>query len=100
MAKLMGLLLAVGALAAAAALVPMNGRTVLARWKASAGPADFASRSWREVALAAGLSEAPAHRPAARAARPAPKRSQPAESHSEADRAALERIVSERAASR
>jgi hypothetical protein len=98
MAKMVGLLLVVGALAAAVALVPLNGRTVLARWRDSRGPSDFAARAWREAAAAAGLVDPPTARVAARASKPAAKRAQPAEHHTEADRAALERIVSERAA--
>jgi hypothetical protein len=104
MAKLLGLLLFVGALIAAAMLVPVGGRTVQDRWRASRGAADFASRSWHEVAVAAGLEDPP-RRPLARqgrqaspAASPAPaSRPRPVERISEADRAALERVVSERA---
>lgn len=94
MPRLIGLLLFVGALAAAAALVPVGGRTVHDRWKASRGPSDFVSRSWREVVAASGISEPPARKPAARTAREAAR---PAERHTDADRAELERIVSERA---
>jgi hypothetical protein len=47
MAKLVGFLLVVGALAGAAVLVPIDGRTVLDRWQSARGPADFANRAWR-----------------------------------------------------
>lgn len=98
MAKLLGLLLVLGALAAAVALVPLDGRTVLDRWRAAPSAAAFASRSWGEVAVATGLRDPPARRSAASRERPAARRAAPMERHSDADRAALERIVSEHAA--
>lgn len=91
MVKLAGLLLVAGALAAGAAYVPIGGRTVRDRWHASKGAADFARRSFREISQAAGLLDPPA-RPAPK---PAPPRA-PVERHTEADRAALERVVAER----
>jgi len=99
MAKLVGILLVVSALAGAAALVPIEGRTVLDRWQAARGPADFASGCWREIAVASGLRETP-RRPGAQQARaPAGQRPQkPVEHHTDADRAALDRLVGERAA--
>jgi len=97
MAKLLGLLLVLGALAGAAAFVPVGGRTVLARWQGARGPADFARRSWHEVAAAAGIEEPPRRSPAPR---PRPGQARPVERHTESDRAALERVVSEHAADR
>ncbi|MBI5067018.1 MAG: hypothetical protein HZB56_02180 [Deltaproteobacteria bacterium] len=97
MAKLVGFLLVVGALAGAAALVPVDGRTVLDRWQAARGPGDFVSRSWREIAVATGLQEPP-RRPAAQARTPASQKGQkPVEHHTDADRAALDRLVNDRA---
>ncbi len=96
MAKLVGFLLVVGALAGAAVLVPIDGRTVLDRWHGARGPADFATRSWRELAVAAGLEEPPRR---AGAQAPAGQKAQkPVEHHTDADRAALDRLVGERAA--
>jgi len=99
MAKLVGLLLVLGALVGAAALVPLHGRTVLARWESSRGAADFARRSWQEVAAATGLEDPPRRGGATARPRPAVQ-PRPVERHTEADRAALERVVSERAADR
>ncbi len=90
MAKLLGILLVVGALAGAATLVPIDGRTVLDRWHAARGPGDFAARAWREVAVATGLQEPPRK---AQAHAPAGKAQKPVEHHTEADRAALDRLV-------
>jgi len=95
MAKLVGILLVVGALAGAATLVPLDGRTVLDRWQAARGPADFAARSWREIASATGLQDPP-RRPGAQARAPAPG-PKPVEHHTDADRAALDRLVGEKA---
>jgi hypothetical protein len=102
MVKLLGLLLFVGALAAVVAFVPVGGRTILDRWHASQGPSDFARRGWHEVAAHTGLEPEQPHRPAAARARSAPGRAAapskaPVERHTPADRAALERIVSEHA---
>jgi hypothetical protein len=96
MAKLVGFLLVLGALAGAIALVPIQGRTVLDRWHAARSPSDFASRSWREIALATGLEEPP-RRSATQARGPAAKPQKPVEHHTDADRAALDRLVGERA---
>jgi len=97
MARLVGFLLCAGALAAAVALVPVRGRTVLERWRVARGPADFVSRSWQEAAAAAGLSGPQAGKPPARASRQDGRRAEPTERHTAADRAEIERIVSERA---
>jgi hypothetical protein len=97
---LIGLGLLAG-LAAAVAFVPLRGRTVLDRWSASRGPRDFFERSYHEAKAAAGLEPEKARpartrparpaKPPARAARPG----MPTENHSEADRAALDRIIAE-----
>ncbi len=89
-------------LAAAAAFVPLRGRTVWDRWSASRGPLDFFERGYHEAKAAVGLEPEKPHpgrarparpsKPQARTARPGP----PTESHSEADRAALDRIIAER----
>ncbi len=91
------------ALAAAIALVPMRGRTVLDRWNASHSTRDFLERGYRETKLAMGIgAEDPrpgrAHsprlaKPQARPARPPT----PTEQHSAEDRAELDRIVTEHA---
>ncbi|HVI75869.1 MAG TPA: hypothetical protein VM683_12870 [Anaeromyxobacteraceae bacterium] len=91
------------ALAAAAAFVPLRGRTVLDRWRAAPDATTFATRSWSEAKAALGLAPEPPRpgsrpkarplRSAARGARPAP----PTEQHTDADRAALERVLAERA---
>jgi len=95
MLKLVGTLFVAGALAAGAAYVPIGGRTVRDRWHASRDASDFARRSFQEMARAAGLLDPPA-----KAAQPkaAPPPRQPVERHTDADRAALERVVAERGA--
>lgn len=98
MAKLVGFLLVVGALAGAVTFVPIDGRTVLDRWQAARGPADFASRSWREIAAATGLSEPPRRSPAQARAPQGQRQARPVEHHTDADRAALDRLVGEKAA--
>jgi hypothetical protein len=103
MAKLLGALLLLGGLAAAAALVPLGGRTVVERWNAAASPSDFARRGWHELAQASGLEGPPRRAATSRAARPQadPARgARPVERHTPADRAALDRLVSERARER
>ena len=100
---LFGLVLC-AALAAAAAFVPLRGRTVLDRWRAAPDPGAFAARSWAEAKVAMGLApEPPRTATRAKAARPArpqarvARATQPTEQHTEADRAALERVVAEHA---
>jgi hypothetical protein len=101
MARFLGALLLVGGLAAAAALVPWRGRTVVDRWKAAASAADFARSGWQEVAQAAGLEDPPRRATGARAAKAEhPRPARPVERHTAADRAALDRLVSERARDR
>jgi hypothetical protein len=100
MARLLGALLLVGGLAAATALVPWHGRTVLDRWKAAPSAAEFARRGWHEVAQATGFEDPPRRAPAARPAAGPPRAARPVERHTAADRAALDRLVSDRAADR
>ncbi len=102
MAKVLVCLALLLGLAAAVAFVPLRGRTVLDRWNASRGPRDFVERSYREAKAAAGF-EAEKPRPGrARPTRPARQQARsarpgaPTEDHSEADRAALDRIIAER----
>jgi len=97
MAKLVGFLLVLGALAGAVALVPLQGRTVLDRWHAARDPADFASRSWREIAVATGLTSAPRRSAPQARGQATAKPAKPVEHHTDADRAALDRLVGERA---
>ena len=94
------------ALAAVVAFVPVGGRTVLARWRASSGPGDFATRTVAEIQRGGrrlmGGSPAPSREAQARSApRPVPpapgQPPQPAEHHTEADRKALDAIVAEHA---
>jgi hypothetical protein len=72
-------------------------RTVLERWETAPTAGQFASRSWRELAAATGLAS-PNRSAAPRARSAAGARTAPVERHTDADRAALERVVSERAA--
>jgi hypothetical protein len=97
---LIGLALVIGT-AMAVALVPLRGRTVLDRWNASHGARDFLERGYQEVKVAAGLEAEKARPGRARPARPAkpqPRSARPAtptEDHTQADRAALDRIIAE-----
>jgi hypothetical protein len=84
--------------AAAAALwavwtfVPVRGRTLAARWEAAGDVSAFLERGWAEVT---GGGAGPQARPQARQkpAAPAPR---PTEGHTEADRRAVERILTDR----
>ena len=90
------------ALGAAFALVPLRGRTLLDRWNRASGVGDFLDRGWDEAKTAAlSAGGAPATHPP-RTARPpgrpaAAGAKKPAERHTDADRAALERILAEHA---
>lgn len=102
MAKLLLALVAVAGLAAAAALVPLHGRTVLDRWNGSRGPSDFAARGLAEARAALGIApEKPvASRGPPSRGKPSPRPGRPArpqEQHTEQDRAALDRIITEHA---
>jgi hypothetical protein len=92
-------------LAAATALVPLRGRTVLDRWNASHGVGDFVERGYREAKVALGGQPQrprpgrtrPARPPSKQQAR-SPRPATPTEDHSDADRAAVDRIIAEHAA--
>jgi hypothetical protein len=85
------LALAAGALWALWNFVPVHGRTLADRWQAAPTAAAFAERSWDEAARAFGGK--PATKPQARQ-KPTPAQ-RPAEAHTEADRQAVDRILSE-----
>ncbi len=72
--------------------VPVRGRTLADRWRASGNVLTFLERAGAEIA---GRSPAPA-RPQARNRHPAEARERPSEGHSESDRAAVDRLLSER----
>ena len=73
------------------AFVPLHGRTLAERWRAAPDAEAFAERGWAE--LTGGGRAAPA-RPQARQ-KPAPGQ-RPTEGHSDADRKAVDRLLSER----
>ena len=101
---LFGLVL-LGGLAAAVALAPVRGKTVLQRWNAAPTAAEFAARGWQECKVALGLEPERARARPPRAERPprpsapraAHRPAQPTEEHTERDRAALDRVLAERA---
>jgi hypothetical protein len=100
MLKLLFGLVLLGALAFAVAFVPLHGRTVLDRWNAAPTASAFLARGWREAKVALGPETEPAKGTRAQAAkpgRPPPRPAAPTEHHSEADRAAIDRIVAESA---
>jgi hypothetical protein len=72
--RLSAILLALVALAAAASLVPLHGRTLAERWRAAPDAGAFASSTWED------LTGGPP----------------PADEYTAAERAALERLLSER----
>jgi hypothetical protein len=100
-------LVLLGGIAAAVALAPLRGKTVLQRWNAAPTAAEFTARGWQECKVALGLEperararppRAEAQRPARPSAPRAPHRpAQPTEEHTDRDRAALERVLAERA---
>ena len=94
------------ALGAVVALVPVGGRTLLARWQATRSPSQFVAGAWGEIEkavgkLAGGLAvPRAASRGQGASARPpaaAPARPPPVERHTEADRSAVDAIVAEHA---
>ncbi|MGC3997394.1 MAG: hypothetical protein QM767_07770 [Anaeromyxobacter sp.] len=99
------LALAAAVLAAVWAFVPIGGRTLSDRWKRARTPVDFVERGWAELrgpsAPPAADEQAPPRRPPAgkpaqrQAAAPPPARKPPVETHSEADRKALDRLLSQ-----
>jgi hypothetical protein len=119
MARWLGWGAFVALLLVVAAFVPVGGKTLAERWRAAPGPGAFLERGWREAsagwnrlwdgardgrgapirASAKGSSNglpAAGRAPAARGGPSAPVPG-PRENHTEADRAALERLVAERA---
>ena len=81
---------AAAALWAVWSFVPLRGRTLGDRWHAAPDASAFAERGWAE--LTGGSRTAP--KPQARQ-KPAPTQ-RPSEGHTEADRKAVDRILSER----
>jgi hypothetical protein len=86
------LALAAGALWAVWTFVPVRGRTLADRWRAAPDAAIFVERGWDEASHA--FAGKPAPRPQARQ-KPAPAQ-RPTEGHTEADRKAVDRLLSER----
>lgn len=102
MLKLLVLLVVLGGTAAAIAWAPVHGRTVLARWRAAPDARSFLSSGYDEAKAAIASRDRP--RTPARTARahkapqrPAPRPGRPTESHTDEDRATLDRIVAEHA---
>jgi hypothetical protein len=87
---LLKLALAAGAIAAVWSWVPISGRTLAARYRAAGSAPAFVDRSWSE--LTASRSGDPAK---ARTQARAPARERPTEGHTEADRRAVERLLTE-----
>ncbi|HSN13077.1 MAG TPA: hypothetical protein VLT61_00495 [Anaeromyxobacteraceae bacterium] len=78
------LALASAAVWAVWSFVPVHGRTLSDRWRAAGGVLPFVERGWAEA------TGSPS-----RQAR-SPTRERPTEGHSEADRRALDRVLSQR----
>jgi hypothetical protein len=106
MLRLLKWAVVLAALAAVVALVPVGGRTLLARWQAARSPSLFVAGTWAEIEQALGRLSGgsgeprPASRAQARGARPpaaAPGRTPPVERHTDADRSAVDAIVAEHA---
>lgn len=87
------LALAAGALWAVWVFVPIHGRTLADRWRAAPTASAFARRGWDEASRGFGGAKA-APKPQARQ-KPAPAQ-RPTEGVTEADRKAVDRILSER----
>jgi hypothetical protein len=107
MLRLLKWAVVLAALGAVVALVPVGGRTLLARWQAARSPSQFAAGAWDEIEKAVGRladgwaepragsrgqARAPARPPAA-----TPSRPPPIERHTKADRSAVDSIVAEHA---
>jgi hypothetical protein len=92
------LLLAAAALAAVWCFVPVKGRTLAERWGRARTPGEFAERAWTDLRGQPALPSparpprASGHPTAQARAAPAPR---PTESHSEADRKALDKVLSQ-----
>ncbi len=97
-------LLFLGGLALAAALVPLRGRTVLARWQSAPSAGAFIARAMEEASAAhhgrpssVPTMQRPARGAAPAAAGAAEPGNHPAEGYTEDDRAELDRIVAKAA---
>jgi hypothetical protein len=88
------LALAAGALWAVWTFVPVRGRTLAERWRAAPSAAAFVERSWDEAAQA--FAGKPSKPQAQARQKPAPPAQRPTEGHTESDRKAVERLLSER----
>ena len=113
MRKLLVLLLAVAALAAVVAFVPVGGRSILDRWNAAGSARVFLSRGWGEIekvvartwsdppdpgrARARGPAQASRAAAGREASGTGPAGAPPVERHTEADRSAVDAIVAEHA---
>jgi hypothetical protein len=86
------LALAAAALWAMWTFVPVRGRTLADRWRAAGNARTFVERARDEIA---GRGRSPA-RPQARSPRSGDPRERPSEGHNESDRAAVERLLSDR----
>jgi hypothetical protein len=88
------LLLAGAALAAIWAFVPFGGRTLSDRWASAGGPEEFLGRTWAEMR---GAPRPHGGKPQARSGQAAPARGaeRPSEGHTDADRRALDRVLSQ-----
>lgn len=91
---LLKLAFAAGAVAAVFAFVPFGGRTLADRWRAARTPSEFVDRTWADMKRADPRGR-PTDRPTDRAGPAAAARERPAEGHTEADRKAVDRILSE-----
>lgn len=118
MLKLVAALALVGALAAGVFVLPLHGRTVADRWNAASGPASFAQNAWDEARRAVDGDRrhdvpAPSTLPGGRTARAKVTKRQdgaraasagadrpaaplPVERHTDEDRAAIDRLLSDR----
>jgi hypothetical protein len=89
------LLLAGAAISAVWCFVPFGGRTLADRWSAAGGPSEFVDRTWAEMK---GSDARPPARPQARGGQARERTAgRPSEGHTESDRRALDRIVSQHA---
>jgi hypothetical protein len=88
---LVKLALAAAAVAAVWSWVPVGERTMADRWRAASTPGLFLDRIVTEL-----RGREAGERPIPRATPGRPGRPRPAEAHSDADRRALERILSDR----
>jgi hypothetical protein len=90
---LLKVLLVAAALAAVWAFVPIHGRTMADRWHRARTPSELVDRTWAELRGEAHPQERP-HAPPHSQGRPGSPAARPTESHTDADRKALDRIVS------